>query len=372
MKKILFITPFTPSNKAGGENFTRLLLNKLSSDFMIDLIYYRYSEDLPYISPNNNIRVVKEIKNSLYVKLKNWLSYPFIHPIFAIRFDRSVLRILKQLQKDNNYDFLYLDHSQMALYGQYFPHMRKILMSHDVMAQRFSRRGSWWNRKLIINGERRVMTMPNTTIFTFSEKDRGIIKNTYGVDSEVSNFFLDDKIVNAIPERIENRIVFFGKWKRPDNFEGLQWFFQNVYYKIDKSIQISIVGNWLPEFFQEEIKKYENVEYLGFVEDPYPLIANSLATISPLFTGAGVKVKVVESIACGTPVIGTEIAFEGLPEKYNRMMLLANDADSYLKAMTVDIPIEERCHIKKEFIEDYTSESIPQFLHRIYENNVLK
>ena len=77
------------------------------------------------------------------------------------------------------------------------------------------------------------------------------------------------------------------------------------------------------------------------------------------------KVKVVESLACGTPVIGTEIAFEGLPKKYSNMMLLANDVESYMKAMKVDISVEERIRIKKKFITDYTSETIPQFLFKL-------
>lgn len=365
MRKILFLTPFVPSNKAGGENFTRLLLENLSVDFQVDLIYYRYADDSPYKCPNGNVRVVKEMVNSMMVKLKNWLCHPFIHPIFAIRFDRSVLALVKNLVAENHYDFLYLDHSQMALYGKYFPEIRKVLMSHDVMAQRFSRSGSWLSRKLIISGERKMMTTPNTIIFSFSEKDRKIIKDVYGIDSKVTNFFLDESLVKAMPEKIERRIVFFGKWKRPDNYDGLQWFFQNIYGHLDKSIKITIIGKWLPEQFQNEIHKYKNVEYLGFVENPYPMIANSIATISPLFSGAGVKVKVVESLACGTPVIGTEIAFEGLPEKFSNMMLLAKDVDSYLKAMEVDLPVEERLKMKNEFIVDYESETIPQFLNKL-------
>lgn len=365
MKRIIFLTPFVPSNRAGGENFTKLLLENLSIDSRVDLIYYGYKDDPQYVCPNENIRVVKKMVNSTFVKLKNWLCYPLVHPIFAIRFDRSLLILIKQLVSENKYDLLYLDHSQMALYGKFFPEMKKILMSHDVMAQRFSRSGSWLSKKLIIAGERMMMTIPNTTVFSFSEKDRKIIKDTYGIDSKVTNFFLDERLVKAAPEKIERRIVFFGKWKRPDNYDGLQWFFNNVYDKMDKSIHISIIGKWLPKQFQEIIKSNENVEYLGFVADPYPLIANSIATISPLFSGAGVKVKVVESLACGTPVIGTDIAFEGLSEKYSNMMLLANDVNSYLKAMKVDIPVEERRKIKKEFISDYTSETIPQFLNTL-------
>ena len=365
MKKILFLTPFAPSNRAGGENFTRLLLEHLSLSFKVDLIYYRYEDDPAYVSPNENVRVIKEVINSTKVKLWNSLCCPTIHPLFAIRFNKQLLRFVQRLVKENEYALMFLDHSQMAIYGKYFPDMKKILMSHDVMAQRFSRSGGWLNRKLIVEGEGRVMRQPNLIIYSFSEKDRKIIRDTYGLDSKVTNFFLDENLVNAVPSKIEKRIVFFGKWKRPDNLDGLKWFFDTVYNRIDKGMKITIIGKWLPEDFQNHIASMQNVEYLGFVENPYPLIANSKATISPLFSGAGVKVKVVESLACGTPVIGTEIAFEGLPEKYSNMMLLANDVVSYLKAMEVDIPVEERKRIKQEFIADYISETIPQFLVKL-------
>ena len=365
MKHILFLTPYVPSNRAGGEYFTLQLLIHLSMSFKVDLLYYKYADDPSYVCPNDNVRVVKEVINSSKLKLRNVLHYPCIHPIFSVRFSKHVLNTIKQLVNENKYDLMFLDHSQMALYGEYFPDMKKILMSHDVMAQRYSRSGNWLSKKLIISGEKRMMKQKNLIVFSFSEKDRKIIRETYGIDSKVTHFFLDNCILKAVPTKIENRIVFFGKWKRIDNFEGLKWFFDNVYDQIEKSIEIDIIGNWLPDDFKERISKLDNVKYLGFVENPYPLIANSIATVSPLFSGAGVKVKVVESIACGTPVIGTEIAFEGLPEKYSKMMFLANDPESYLKALSMNMTIETRQIIKSNFISDYNSETIPQFLEKL-------
>ena len=362
MKHILFLTPFVPSNKAGGENFTRQLLIHLSDFFKVDLLYYRYTDDQSYVCPNENIRIVKEIVNSTKLKLLNVVRTPRIHPILSVRFNKKILKFIQNLVKENQYDLLFLDHSQMALYGEYFPEMKKILMSHDVMAQRYSRSGNWITKKMIIAGEKRVMKQKNLVVYSFSEKDRIIIQENYGIDSKVTHFFLDDYILEAMPTKIEKRIVFFGKWKRMDNFEGLKWFFDNVYDRMEKSIEVDIIGNWLPDEFKERISKLNNVNYWGFVENPYPLIANSIATVSPLFSGAGVKVKVVESIACGTPVIGTDIAFEGLPEKYSNMMLLANDAESYVKALSVEMSIEERVRAKQNFIADYNSETIPQFL----------
>lgn len=107
MKKILFLTPYVPSSRAGGENFTRLLLDELSKSNYIDLLYYRYADDPSYVCPNDNVRVVKEIINSTSLKLKNFLMFPFVHPIFSIRFNRNILKFITQLVATNRYDLLF-------------------------------------------------------------------------------------------------------------------------------------------------------------------------------------------------------------------------------------------------------------------------
>lgn len=366
MKKILFLTPFVPSNRAGGENFTKLLLEQLSQNNKIDLLYYRYADDPKYVCPNENVTVVQEIVNSSFVKLKNFLLHPFYHPIFSIRFNRSILNFLRELVAKNEYDLLYLDHSQMALYGKYFPKIKKILMSHDVMAQRFLRKGNPIVRKLILKGEGSLMNMPNATVFSFSDKDNDIIKNVYGIDGRVTNFFLDKDVIAATPKKIEKNLVFFGKWKRPDNFDGLKWFFDNVYGNLSADYTIKIVGKWLPEDFENQLKNYSNVEYLGFVDNPYEMIADSYAVLSPLFSGAGVKVKVVESLACGTPVIGNEIAFEGISKQFEEFMIYASSADDYVHCIEkLNDNLEERQRFKEKFIRNYRKQSISSFIEEL-------
>lgn len=363
MKHILFITPFVPSNRAGGENFTRLLLEKLSVNNRIDLVYFRYKEDPAYNLPNANIRVIKELINSTTYKIKNILACPFMHPIFTVRFSKDVLHFIEKQVAKENYDLLYVDHSQMFMYAKYFPQMKKLMMAHDVMAQRFSRQGNKLGSYFALKGERKFLRLPNSTIFTFSEKDNRILKETYGLDAHSTNFFLDQTVIDAIPSAIDNRIVFFGKWNRPDNFDGLKWFFENVYDKISPELTISIVGKWLPEQFEARLKDLKNVEYLGFVENPYTMIANSMATISPLFSGAGVKVKVVESLACGTPVIGNDIAFEGIADTYKDFMLHADTPEEYAKQINdMAITLDARLQYKKHFMENYTKQSIVKYI----------
>lgn len=360
--RILFLTPYVPSFRAGGEKFTKLLIEDLSKENQVDLIYYKYSFDKLYQAPNANVRVLKVCHNSTIIKLWNSIKKPFLHPTFTIRFHKKLLKFVKDQLDQQHYDLLYLDHSQMLLYGSFFPDIPKILMSHDVMAERFG------HKKGLISffvkyTEKKLMRIPNLEIFTFSDKDVQLIKDTYGFKSYSTNFYLDQHIIDAKANDIENRFVFLGKWKRPDNFDGLKWFFEKVYPLRPKTERYSIIGIGMPNSFKEFIKDLPNVEYHGFVDNPYKTIANSKAVISPIFSGAGVKVKVVEALACGTPVIGSTLAFEGISKDFSKFMLLADSAEDYSNAIdSLQLSSEERELFKTKFLNSYQAKSIPFYL----------
>lgn len=70
--------------------------------------------------------------------------------------------------------------------------------------------------------------------------------------------------------------------------------FDNVYDKISKDFKISIIGKWLPENFVTYVESMSNVEYLGFVDNPYEIITNSTATVSPIFQVRELKLKLLK------------------------------------------------------------------------------
>ena len=364
VKKILFLTPFRPGKIAGGHNYTRQLLKKLAEKgFEIDLLYFKYDVDPLYENPNTNqIHVVKVCKISTIAKLLNAIKVPFFHPIFTVRFSFRNLLYLKKLNREKQYDLVYLDHPQMYLYGFFFK-QPKILMAHDVMAQRYERSSSILIQKIIKAGEKFFFSMKNSKIFSFSDKDYNIIKQYYNLDSKVTNFFIDDKIQQLPAPQLEDYYVFFGKWDRNDNLDGLKWFFSEVFPKMQPSTRVYIIGIALPEEYQQELKNYPKVKYLGFIDNPYVIISNAKAMFAPLFSGAGVKVKVVESLACGTPVIGNEISFEGISNKYHSFMIRANTADEYINSVsTMNFSLESRMSFRQDFLRNYNSQSIINFI----------
>lgn len=367
MKKVLFITAFLPSDNAAAEKNTRMMLEDLSLENMVDLVYFRYSADSYYQSPNKNIRVIATFKNSLIRKILCILSFPFIHPIFSVRFSWFKLFVLKRWVKHEKYDIIICDHSQTFLYAKYLDtSMPKILLSHDVIAQRVSRTSSKLIYKVCVLSEKFCINIPNSHIFSFCQKDCDLIESIYNIKALLCLDYIDPKIINVEPSSIENYFVFMGKWSRADNLDGVIWFLEKVAPLLTEKTNIKIIGKAFPQKHLSRTLHNVCIDYLGFVDNPYPLIANAKALLSPLFTGAGIKVKVVESLACGTPVIGTDIAFEGFSSDYSQGMILVEDANSFAIAMqNLNLNLQERIDLKKKFIKNYTSVTIPNFINNM-------
>lgn len=203
-------------------------------------------------------------------------------------------------------------------------------MCHDVISQYYLRKKSILNYKWVLRTEKRIFSQNNVTLFSFSEKDRAIIVKQYGLSSLVTSFYICDSIINLpYPAKVENWFTFYGAWNRLENEESLSFFLDEIYPLLDVKILIKVVGGGLSNDLQEKIKREANIDYVGFVDNPYEYLSKSKALIAPLKKGAGVKVKVVEAIACGCPIIGTDVAFEGISEKFSDMMFCAHSPLEY-------------------------------------------
>lgn len=367
--KILFLTAFLPHFGAAAEKNTLLMLEDLSKSFHVDLVYFKYAAQPNYETPNDNINVTHVYINSLIKKLLNVALYPFVHPIFSVRYNWFVLSELKKMVNKNHYDAIVCDHSQMFLYGlKLGTSIPKILYSHDVIAQRVGRSSNSVVTALCKYSEGKLVKQGNAHNFTVSVKDCVLLNELYNANAKLALLYLDPVVCKSTPIEIKtNFYIFMGKWSRADNLDGVIWFFKEVAPLIKENVTISIIGKEFPKDRIVNNNPHVKVNVLGYVDNPYEMIANCTAVLSPLFTGAGIKVKVIESLACGTPVVGTEIAFEGLDTKFSDFMMLCNEPSDYIKAMEMAKrkTLEERKQMKKIFIDDYHSETIPSYLKKI-------
>jgi hypothetical protein len=364
MKNILFITAFVPSNISAGENYSRMLINDIARENNVDLVFFKYKNDKDYVIESKNVTVVKEFRNSVLIKFLNCIQFPIIFPLFSVRFNLFRLFIIKKLLKDKPYDKIIFDFSQTFLFAKFLKKIPVILNSHDVIAQRYSRIYKGFLEPFARISERYVLSIPDAKIFILSSKDRLLFQSLYSIKSEVTNLFIPKEVLVSSPNQLGNYFVFFANWSRPDNSDGLDWFLKRVYPFLENEIKLKIIGDGMPKDLKTRISTTPDIEYLGFLLNPYPIISNSLALISPLFTGAGVKVKVIESLACGTNVIGTFISFEGIFDKYSRYLIKAETAKEFITIINkYKTDLIKKNEIKTFFFNSYSKNIITEFIN---------
>ena len=83
----------------------------------------------------------------------------------------------------------------------------------------------------------------------------------------------------------------------------------------------------------EELLSGTGINFIGAVSDPGLYIRGADAIIIPIKNPSGVKLRAVESLACGKPVVATPEAVLGLPEDLRAMTYVARTADEFVEAL---------------------------------------
>lgn len=129
-------------------------------------------------------------------------------------------------------------------------------------------------------------------------------------------------------------LCFVGNFRHAPNVDAVQWFAAEVMPLLlaeDRDLRCHIVGEGAPAAVRALASP--NLILHGWVEDLETLLSSARLGIAPLRYGAGFKGKVASSLACGTPVIGTAMAFEGTGLDDGDGIRTADDAASFARAV---------------------------------------
>lgn len=160
-----------------------------------------------------------------------------------------------------------------------------------------------------------------------ADKDRCRVTYHLGDDSQL-------QLPDIVYEETSKQLLYVGTLNWEANIDGLIWFFQEIWPVIhanDPEIVLKIVGKNPDPSLLEASRELEKIEFLGFVDDLEPLFKHSRLFLSPLRFGSGIKVKVLNAMCRGIPVITTDVGAEGLDVKAGDHLLIDNDAPGMAK-----------------------------------------
>jgi glycosyltransferase involved in cell wall biosynthesis len=173
-------------------------------------------------------------------------------------------------------------------------------------------------------------------IFVVSKVDRKILirlgvsakKITVIPNSVDINFFSPDVNGEKIKKKYQLQnftLMFHGALDYPPNREAVNLLVNKIIPSILErypNTRLLIVGKNPPQF------SHPNILFTGFVNDLPQYIAAVDVCIVPLLKGGGTRIKVLEYMACGKPVVSTELGVEGIQLKHGKDVLISQSINS--------------------------------------------
>jgi polysaccharide biosynthesis protein PslH len=136
-------------------------------------------------------------------------------------------------------------------------------------------------------------------------------------------------------EREPSTIVFLGKMSYYVNVASVLWFYREVFPLLRKrqpDIKWKIVGrNPVKKIFA--LNDDPAIEVTGTVEDVRPYLAKSTVAICPMVCGAGIQNKMLEAMAIGTPCVATSVACQALQAEHGEHLLIADQPEEFASAI---------------------------------------
>lgn len=215
----------------------------------------------------------------------------------------------------------------------------------------------------------------------FEDEVRAISKFEYALSiSEeetvtLSPFCLKTAFVNvpvSFPRRFHSEahefdLLYVGS-DNPFNRKGIEWFMKGVYPLLPPSVRIAVVGK-----ICEYVKKRDNIAMFPSTGDLGGIYERSRIALCPLFGGTGLKIKVVEALSCGKPVVTTSWGLKGILQKHDNGCLLADGERDFADAVLLLINNDSAYgRLKRQaesfFMNNYSTEVVYKNLDAVFLN----
>jgi len=124
-------------------------------------------------------------------------------------------------------------------------------------------------------------------------------------------------------------VMFLGGFAHQPNVDAMEFFTAEVWPKLIERLpsdaKLLIVGNSPPDHIRALTNS--RIVVTGLVPDLVPYFEQARVFVAPLRFGAGIKGKMIESLAHGVPSVATSIACEGIGLVDGEDCVIANSSD---------------------------------------------
>lgn len=282
---------------------------------------------------------------------------------------------LEELLQSNKYDIVVFEGLHLHVYAEIIKeHSNALLImrSHNVESEIWKRKSGletnlikkwyllWLSRKIHAY-EKNSFEIYHRFI-AISERDLGIYQD---LGMKTASFVLPYTIKSnaankAKYEQYSPSIFFIGSFDWLPNYEGIRWFIEKVWSTIHADFpewKLFIAGRKMD--IADPIFQKAGIEALGEIPNTAEFMQRHPIMIVPLFFGSGIRIKIIEALFQGRIIVSTAIGAEGVHEKPETPIFIANDETTFLTAL--------RALFKSKEVLDSLSKKSIKFAHHHFD-----
>lgn len=343
-KQILYISmydphvPYTGAGARGGE-----FVNFLAKHYEVDVVYMTGS------GHPGNPELEEKFKDRLK-GVRTKIAIPFSQKGYFL-FSRKLYQKALELLKQNAYDFIFCDY---GLGGQYGIKLSKkigipfVYSSHNVEFRQYLGKAKKdfrrWPLVPYVYFKEKKAVQQCALLVAISEEDAAFFfrwKNPEKIVVVPQGF--DDTVHHPFYSPSKNPspvVLFFGNYAISTNREAVEVVKNHIVDPVAKEIP-NVVFRFVGANPPIDLS-HPRFQFVGFVDSIVEEIRKADLVISPILKGWGMPTKVIEALACGKPVIATEVGARSVPRHYQRLKVcsVAEFPQAIIQTIREDRPVD--------------------------------
>lgn len=247
------------------------------------------------------------------------------------------------------FDVVQVEYTHMAHYlPPPCPGLLRVLVEHDVtfVAQARARRTArsalrwlalWYDGLRTLRHEVAAVESADL-VFTMSEDDRAALARFVEPDTLVTvpnGVSCRDFPFRSDDEEEPATVLFVGFFRHEPNVEAVTWFANEVLPAIHARFpeaKFRVVGAYPPQALEALAAADPRVEVTGMVPETASHYRRATVFVAPILRGSGTRLKILEAMASGCPVVSTTIGAEGLGAGEDEIVI-ADEAPALAEAV---------------------------------------
>lgn len=276
-------------------------------------------------------------------------------PWMMVRDERDAMQsLLIGLARERGFDVIHADQLNMAQYAELAAEHspgrpRRVLDAHNALWLLYKRLAATMRpgpRRLMLERDWRLLKTYEgrivrefDAVLAVSDEDRAALAEAAGADRDMTVIPIaidTDELPITHRQAGARQMTHIGTMYWPPNIDGMLWFINEIYPLVRQARPdsgLDVIGARPPQELVGLKGQVPGLNVTGYVADVAPYLAQCGVFIVPLRAGGGMRVKILEALSRGLPVVTTALGCEGIAVEHGEHVLVADTPAEFAQAV---------------------------------------